>query len=168
MIKPYNLDKVFGPVGFIAGYFIVVVGIAELFSSYKGLILIVLGAFIGFTSFATYVDFDKKRFRSVVNLFGIIPVGSWRCFDGSMQLSLKRSTTAWRTWSQSNRSFDVSEADYRLQLLSRQGKLIADLQRFSNFAKASEVLVLYSEKLGLGVKQHSGLQNIVSVGEGEG
>lgn len=150
-----KLGNVFGPVGLVSGYFIALAGVTLLFSTFKGVVVMILGLFVGFTSYVTYVDFDKNRFRSAIKLFGIIPVGRWQSFESTMQLSLKRSTTAWRTWSQGNRSFDVSEADYRLQLLSRQGKLIADLQRFSTLAKANEAIAFYSEKLGLSVKQQA-------------
>lgn len=150
-----KLGNVFGPVGSVSGYFIVLVGVTLLFSTFKGVVVMILGLFVGFTSFVTYVDFDKNRFRSVIKLFGIIPVGRWQSFESTMKLSLKRTTTAWRTWSQGNRSFDVSEAGYRLQLLSRQGKLIADLQRFSTLANANEAIAFYSEKLGLSVKQQA-------------
>ncbi len=150
-----KLGNVFGPVGSVSGYFITLAGVALLLTTLKAIVVMILGLFVGFTSYHTYVDFDKNRFRSAIKLFGIIPVGRWQSFESTMQLSLKRTSTAWRTWSQGNRSFDVSEADYRLQLLNKQGMLVADLQRFSTLANANDAIAFYSEKLGLSVKQQA-------------
>lgn len=52
MITRNKLDKTFGPVGSLAG----------IFYSLTGLILVLIGAFVGFTSTMTLVDFVKRDF----------------------------------------------------------------------------------------------------------
>ncbi|GEM_PF-639189 len=156
MQKINRLGKLLGPVGSIAGYFIALVGIIQLFSSFLAIVLIIIGLFIGFTSFAAQVDFGNKRFRNALLLFGIIPVGKWQSIDSSMGLSVNRLNRAWRTYSSSNRSFDIADSDYRIVIVDKQVNPLADIQRVQSLEKANETLVYYSEKLGLPiVKQGS-------------
>lgn len=75
MQKVNKFGKVLGPVGSIAGYFITIIGFVQLFSSYKAIIFIVFGLLISFTSFVVYVDFDTKRYRTAIKIFGIFTVG---------------------------------------------------------------------------------------------
>lgn len=149
MQKVNKLGEVLGPVGSIAGYFITIVGITQLFNSYKAIIFIVFGLFIGFTSFVAYVDFDTKRYRSAVKLFGIFILGKWKILDSTMGLRIKRSNRAWRTYSASNRSFDISESNFLIELIDSHGKSLADIERFRSIEEAKEAISFYSGQLGL-------------------
>lgn len=154
MKKTNRLGKVFGPVGSIAGYFVVIVGIVELFSSFKAILLIILGLFVGFTSYTTGIDFEKRRFRSAVALFGVLPLSIWNDIDNSMGLRINRCNKAWRTYSSSNRSFDISENNYRIELVDVHGRVLAGLQRFDGVDKAEEAIAFYSQRLQLPIVQH--------------
>jgi len=153
MQKVNNLGKVLGPVGSIAGYFITIVGITQLFSSYKAIILIVFGLFIGFTSFVAYVDFDAKRYKGALKLFGIFPVGKWQNLDNALGLRFKRSNRAWRTYSASNRSFEISDSHFLIELVDSHGKSLADIERLSSIEEAKKAISFYSEQLGLPIIQ---------------
>jgi hypothetical protein len=54
MITRNKLDKTFGPVGSLAGIFLFI----------AGLIIVLIGAFVGFTSTMTLVDFVKRNFKT--------------------------------------------------------------------------------------------------------
>ncbi|MEW5844745.1 MAG: hypothetical protein AB1777_00610 [Bacteroidota bacterium] len=153
MQKVNKLGEVLGPVGSIAGYFITIVAITQLFTSYKAIIFILFGLFIGFTSYVAYVDFDSKRYRNAAKLFGIFTVGKWQTLDNTMGLRIKKSNRAWRTYSASNRSFDISESNFLIELVDSQGKSLADIERFSNIEEAKEAISFYSEQLGLPIIQ---------------
>jgi hypothetical protein len=58
----------------------------------SGLILIIIGAFIGFTTSSTLVDFDKKRIKFSNNLFGIITTGKWTYINSDMKFGIKKSS----------------------------------------------------------------------------
>lgn len=149
MHKVNKLGEVLGSVGSTAGCFITIVGITQLFNSYKALIFIVFGLFIGFTSFVAYVDFDSKRYRDAVKLFGIFTVGKWQTFDNTLGLRMKRLNRAWRTYSASNRSFEIAESNFQIELIDSRGRSLANIERFSNIEKAKDALLLYSKQLGL-------------------
>ena len=91
MIKEYKLDKSFGPIGTIAGITIFVVGVALICFSISGLFLIIIGAFVGFSSTSTLIDSDSKKVRFCNNLFGIIKVGKWITIEPNMNIDIKKS-----------------------------------------------------------------------------
>jgi hypothetical protein len=77
MTTKNKLDKMFGPVGTSAGIFLFVAGLIISYFPFTGLFLVLIGAFVGFTSTSTMVDFDNKRLRFSNNIFGIFPIGQW-------------------------------------------------------------------------------------------
>jgi hypothetical protein len=95
MITTNKLDKSFGPVGTTAGVVLVLVGIITIFSSFYGLILLFMGAFVGFTSTSTMIDFEKKRVKFSNNIFGIIPIGKWISIEPTMKLGVEESNQTW-------------------------------------------------------------------------
>ncbi|HDP75204.1 MAG TPA: hypothetical protein ENN49_04925 [Bacteroidales bacterium] len=153
MQKVNKLGEVLGPVGSIAGYFFTIVGITQLFNSYKAIIFIVFGLFISFTSFVAFVDFDAKRYRGAVKLFGIFIVVKWKIIDSTLGLRIKRTNRAWRTYSASNRSFSISDSNFLIELVDSQGKSVADIERFRSI---KEALLFYSMQLGLPI-DHSAM-----------
>ena len=47
-------------------------------------ILVVIGAFVGFTYSSTSIGIsDKKKLKFSNNIFGFIPIGYWTCVDFS-------------------------------------------------------------------------------------
>ena len=72
-----RIEKPFGPAGASTGGIMFLAGIIYSYFSLIGIILIVIGAFIGFTSEVTFLDLEKNRIKFSDNLFGIIPIGKW-------------------------------------------------------------------------------------------
>lgn len=146
-----NLDKVFGPVGSTSGIFIFLVGLIMTYYSWSGLILALIGAFVGFTSTSTVIDFDKKRIRFSNNIFGIFPIGPWVLIKTDMKVGIKKSHKVWRAYSRSNRTFDMANNDYRIMLYDAKGKELMPLQKANNLDTARLSLNEYSEQLGVEV-----------------
>lgn len=147
-----KLDKVFGPVGTSAGIFLFVAGLIITYFSLTGLILVLMGAFVGFTSTSTSIDFDKKRLRFSNNIFGIIPIGQWIFIQTDMKIGIKKSNKVWRAYSRSNRTLDIANNDYRLILYDSNGKEIIPLQKLDNLGSAKLNLDKFSKQFGIGVK----------------
>jgi hypothetical protein len=146
-----KLDKVFGPVGTSSGIFLFVAGLIITYFSLTGLILVMIGAFVGFTSTSTLIDFDKRRLRFTNNIFGIIPIGQWIYIQTDMKISIKKSNKAWRAYSRSNRTLDITNNDYRLILYDSKGKEIMPIQKVDNIDSAKSNLDKFSKQLGIGV-----------------
>jgi hypothetical protein len=146
-----KLDKSFGPAGTAAGIFLFAVGLIVTFFSLTGLILVLIGAFVGFTSTSTLIDLDKKRIRFSNNIFGIIPIGQWISIQPDMKVGIKKSNKAWRAYSQSNRTFDIANNDYRLILYDSKGKEIMPIQKSSNLDSAKLDLDRFAKQFGIGV-----------------
>ena len=146
-----KLDIIFGPAGSSAGMLLFVVGLIIIFYSLTGLILVLAGAFVGFSSTSTTMDFDKRRLRFSNNIFGIFPIGQWIYIQEDMKIGLKKSNKVWRAYSRSNRTLDVANKDYRLILLDSDGREIMPLQKSQDLDTAKSDLDKLSKQLGLGV-----------------
>jgi hypothetical protein len=146
-----KLDKTFGPTGTSAGIFLFAAGLIITYFSLTGLILVLTGALIGFTSTSTSIDFDKKRLRFSSNIFGIIPIGQWIFIRSDMKIGIQKSNKLWRTYSRSNRILDITNKDYRLVLYDSNGKEIMPIQKSDNFDSAQLYLDTITKQLGIGI-----------------
>ncbi|MFO7842523.1 MAG: hypothetical protein R6V16_01825 [Bacteroidales bacterium] len=150
MISNNKLDQSFGPAGTSAGIVLFIAGLGiTLFYSLFGIILIVTGAFVGFSNSSTRVDTDQKRVKFSNNLFGLIPAGQWLAVDEEKKLGIKRSNRSWRNYSRSNRILDTSEKDYRIMLYDKNGKEIMPIKKYPTLEAARADLVELSNELGL-------------------
>lgn len=140
----------FGPAGASAGIFLLVVGLAMIWFYGSAVVLVLLGAFVGFSSTGTWIDPEKKKVKYVANLFGIFPLGQWVFVEPDMKMGVKKSNEVWRTYSRSNQSIDIADKDYRLILYTAQGKVIMPVGKADNFEKANVLLDQYTKKLGIG------------------
>jgi len=149
MIIKNKLDKAFEPVGSSTGMFMLIGGIVATYYSPIGIILIILGALVGFTSTSTLLDTDKRKLKFSNNLFGIIPSGKWIDIKAGMNLGLKKSHTGYRTYSRSNRKLDIHINDTRIVLLNARKKQIMQIAKFNSVDDAKKELAKYRELLNL-------------------
>ena len=147
MITKNRLDKVFGPVGSSAGIFLFFAGLIICYFSFTGLILILIGAFLGFTASFTYVDYDKRRLKFSNNLFGFIPIGQWIIVQKDMKIGIKKSNKVWRAYSRSNRTLDIANSDYRLILYDYKGREMMPIFKSDNLDAVRLELDRIREKL---------------------
>ena len=124
-----RLDLSFGPVGTTSGMILFMAGLILIWFYPSSALLIVLGAFIGFTSTSTTIDYDKKRARFSNNLFGIIPIGKWITVDPSMKIGIKELHQTYRAYSQGNRPFTIARYDFRIILYDSEKKEMMPLKR---------------------------------------
>ncbi|MBV5315620.1 MAG: hypothetical protein JZU47_20130 [Prolixibacteraceae bacterium] len=140
MISHNKLDKSFGPVGSFSGIIVFVAGLASVWFSLFSLLLLVIGAFVGFTYSSTEVDSGQKRVRFLNNLFGIIKTGEWLNVKPDMKIGIRRSGKIWRTYSGGNRTLDSTTEDYRLILYDSKGKELMPLAKAENVDSAEAEL----------------------------
>jgi len=149
-MKTHNrLDKSFGPSGSFAGLIIFIAGAVYTYFSLTGIVLIIFGAFFGFTHTGVLIDFESKRARFSNYLFGIIPAGRWIDIQPEMKLEIRKSHTAWRTFSRGNRTLDTEESDFRLILTDSEGNEIMPLKKFSDTFSAKQETEIFRMKLNL-------------------
>ena len=144
-----KLDKSFGPVGTSAGIFLFVIGIITLYSSWFGLILVLLGAFVGFSSTSTIIDSDNRRVKFSNNLFGIIQTGKWIFVNQDMKIGIRESNITWRAYSRSNRPLAIDNKDFRLVLLDSENQEIMTLKKTDSLSSAKAELGILCNKLAL-------------------
>jgi hypothetical protein len=131
-----KLDKSFGPVGSFAGIIVFLAGLGSLYFSWFSLVLVLIGAFMGFTYSSAEIDFDRKRIRFVNNLFGVIKLGQWMNIKPGMKIGIAKSRKIWKTYSVGNRELDVTNEDHRLVLYDSSGKKIMPVKKSDNINSA--------------------------------
>lgn len=149
MTKRNKLDLAFGPSGSGAGLFFLIAGIVVTFYSAVGIILILVGAYIGFTSTSTVIDIERKRIRFSSNMFGIIPTGKWIELNSNMSLGIRKNHIGYTTFSRSNRRLDIHNRDYRIALFDKNKEEIIPLKKFNSLDEAKKGLELLNAELGL-------------------
>ncbi len=149
MVLKNRLDKSFGPSGTFAGYTILIIGIITVWYTWGGLLMVIVGAFMGFSSTSSLIDIDKKKIRFSNNLFGFIPTGKWMEIDTSMKLGIKESNVTWTTFSRSNRSIDTVKNDFRIVLCDSEEKEIMDISKSDSFETAKDHLDSLCSQLAL-------------------
>jgi hypothetical protein len=144
-----KLDSFFGPAGVTAGIVLVIAGLIMTWYSISAVLLILIGAFTGFSYTGTLIDFDHKRLKYSNFLFGFIRTGKWQVLEPGMKLGIERSGKAYRTYSRSNRILDVEKKDYRIFLFDDADKKIIPLMKASSIQSATDHLRILSDRLGL-------------------
>ncbi len=149
MILKNKLDKSFGPSGTFAGYTIFVIGVITTYTNWGGLLLVLVGAFMGFSSTSTLIDLDKKRIMFSNNLFGFIKTGKWVKVEATMKVGIKESNITWTTFSRSNRSIDTVNKDFRIVLCDSAETEIMEISKSDSPDAAMAQLENVSRQLGL-------------------
>ncbi len=145
----HKIENIFGPIGNFSGIIVFIAGVIMLFSSLAGFMLIMIGAFVGFSFSGTTIDFDNKRIKYSNHIFGIIEIGKWVDIKSNMQIGMIRKSTNWRAYSQSNRSISVDENDLRLVLYDEYKNQIMPIQKLKSLEKAETELEKLCLELGL-------------------
>lgn len=140
MITTNKLDKSFGPVGSFSGIIVFVAGLATVYFSLFSLILVLIGAFVGFTYSSAEIDFAGKRVRFLNNIFGIIKSGIWMNVKSNMKIGIVKSGKTWKSYSGGNRELDITNEDYRLILYNSSGKKLMPIKKTENMVSAKAEL----------------------------
>jgi len=151
MIENNKFEKSFGPVGSSAGMVLFITGLISTYFHLSGLILILIGAFVGFSSTSTLIDYERKRIKFSNNLFGFLRIGQWLKIEPSMKIGIKESNLTWRSYSQGNRPLDITNNDYRIILFDSMNKEIMPIKKFSSKDLATIGLLTIRNKLGLNI-----------------
>lgn len=144
-----KLDKSFGPAGSFSGIIVFLAGLGSLYFSGFSLVLVLIGAFMGFTYSSAEIDFDRKRVRFLNNLFGVIKIGQWMNVKPDMELGITKSRKIWKTYSGGNRELEIENEDYRLVLYSSSGKKIMPIKKVDNLNSAKMELETICRQLEL-------------------
>lgn len=147
MIVHNKLDKSFGPVGSFSGIIVFIGGLGTIWFSSFALILILVGAFVGFSYSSVEIDFARKRVRFLNIFFGIIKSGQWVNVKPDMKIGIRKSNKAWRSYSGGNRILDVPSEDFRLLLFNAVGKMMMPLKKVGDLNTARKELDKTCERL---------------------
>jgi len=164
MKRNHKLGKIFGPVAFIgiAIFLFLLYGVFyELLHnrriiglntiSFIIIFVFLLGAFVGFTTICTRIDYVNMRIKYTTKLFGIIPVGKWTYLVPEMKLGLKKTTERWGAYSMSNRSTSFEYNDLMIVLYDAEGTEIIPVQKIKKAEFAEAELEKLSKLLKLDI-----------------
>ena len=150
MITNNRLDRSFGTVGSSAGVFVFIAGVILTCLYLSAFILVVIGAFVGFTTSSAMIDYGRKQVKFSNNLFGLIRIGKWMPLEPTMKIGIRASNQTYRTYSRGNQALDVTQKDFRLILYDASNKEIMPVKKMESLEAARIELELESKRLGLG------------------
>ncbi len=145
-----SFGKTFGPVGSFTGIVLFTLGLVFFLLGYLGGIVIVLiGAFIGFTKQYTTIDFEQNRVRYGDMLFGFAKTGKWQEIQSDMQIGFWHSNKVYRTYSRSNRTLDITQKQDLICLYDKRGKKLMNLIRLKDANRKDAELDSLSRQMGI-------------------
>jgi hypothetical protein len=147
-IEKNMLDMVFGPTGSFAGIIIFIAGLVMIYYSMTALIMAGFGAFVAFSFSGAMIDYDRRRVKFQLMLFGLIPLGKWIQLSGEENLKVELYSRSYRTYSRANIPLDIKRADYRVFILHPSGKFRFPLRKFKTRQEAVEAAQDIANRLG--------------------
>lgn len=151
MIIKNKLDKVFGPFGSSTGFFLLIGGVIATYFSLSGLVIVLVGAFVSFTTTSTFIDTENKRIKFSNDLFGFIYIGKWIDIEDGMKLGLKKSHMGYRAYIRGTQPVDIHNNDIRIFLYSSDNKQLIPLKKFSSFEASKAGIKELSSILSLNI-----------------
>ncbi|MEI7526227.1 MAG: hypothetical protein WCJ95_17915 [Mariniphaga sp.] len=149
MITNNRLDRSFGTVGSSAGVFVFIAGVILTCLYLSAFILVLIGAFVGFTTSSAMIDYGNKRVKFSNNIFGLIRIGKWMPLEPTMKIGIRELNQTYRSYSRGNQALDVTQNDFRLILYDSANKEIMPIKKTESLDAAKIELEIECKRLGL-------------------
>ena len=149
MLIKNKIYSSFGPFESFAAKLVFISGCSVVWFSLKAILLILGGAFFGFTYFCTTIDIEKHRVRSGDVLFGVFKTGRWINIKPDMTVGVIKWDKVWRILSLTNRRVSVPENDFLVVLFNSNGKKLLTLNKKESVELANDELFHLSDLLNL-------------------
>lgn len=149
MKETFQFEKSFGPVASFAGYVILIAGLAAMYFTLAGLLLVLFGAFVGFTSSCTTIDYTFRKAKYSKKIFGFIKIGKWLDITEGMSIGIKKSDKIYRTYSRGNRTLDISKTELRIYLFDLQKRPVIPLKKIEKIKNSEKEIEDLSKRLQL-------------------
>jgi len=151
MIIRNKMDRTFGPFGSSTGFFLMIGGLVATWFSIFGLLIVLTGAFVAFTSSGVQIDTENKRLRYSDNLFGFIKTGKWTDIKPGMKLGIKKSHRGYVGYIRGTQAMGIHEYDYRIILYDSDGNKIMPVKKSDSMESLKDELDNLSSMLGLAI-----------------
>ena len=151
MRSVHQLDKAFGPGGSFAGIILVIIGFILVPFYWTASILILLGAFTGFSGSGCEVDTDRRRVRPCYLIFGLFKSGTWIETDRFHGIRVVLTKSSYRTFSLSNRAMYTTHEDYSVVLEAGTPQSRVEVMKSSTREEALSKAEELAKQLGMNV-----------------
>ncbi|MFC7357078.1 hypothetical protein ACFQO1_05225 [Jejudonia soesokkakensis] len=141
----------------IVGFVFFILGIAFLFrfdSKIGGIILVILGIYLGFSHNGIDIDITNNRFRKFTSHFGI-KTGDWKNFKYYPYLSLLTINQKQTTYSYTNAQNTTKFIVYRIYLLNKKHTEKILIREFRSKSKADKEIAELENELNLKIDVYS-------------
>ena len=139
----------FGPFESFAYRLIFEAGCVFAWISLKSILLILGGAFFGFTYLGAQINIKKNKVRNGDVLFGIFSTGKWININPEMLVGIIKWTKVSRIFSWSNRNASIPESDFLIVLFNSEGKKLLTLNKKTSLEQANDELFRLGDLLNL-------------------
>ncbi len=147
-----KLDKSFGSSGSFAGYIVFLAGIYSITSGF-GFLLLLLGAFLGFSYSGVQIDNEKKQLRFFNCYFGIFKVGIWSDLNIYTSISIYKNKRKEQAYSKGNRTMNIEHNDFRVFLISQEKQKRIAIKKCKTKNEAELAAKDLGSKLGIALLQ---------------
>ncbi len=150
-----NNGKSFSQPLIYVGYTLIIFGLYTLINAIvPGLIVTLIGIFIGFSSTGLTLNPNTKEFREYTIMFGI-RVGKWQSLENYPDLSLLKRTIGYSALSRGQRELSDSDSYIDICLLSKSHRKKILVKRMQNKEEALIDAKLIAEKMGLNLTAYA-------------
>jgi len=133
-----KINRFYGIVGLIGGILFTLTGFWAMFYTIKGILLVLIGAFIGFTNECTTIDTVQKKLRHTFNWMGFIPSGDWIEIKSRMKLEIKKPDYSYLMAGKKKRLIEKGDNFYYLLLFDENDKFIMPVKKYKRKQDAEE------------------------------
>lgn len=138
MVTEHKIDKLAGPSGTFAGYSLLIFGLIWSYFNLAGIVFIIAGMFMAFTFDGTLIDFNSRRIKSYICIFGLLKIGQWHNVNEFSKFRIYKSRRSYTAYSRGNIPLTIKNSDIRLVFANNSGTLRITINKYSSFEAAKK------------------------------
>lgn len=144
--------KAFVPGVVAGGYAFMIIGMFPVASLtlggiIEGIIILLLGCFIAFTTAGIEMDITNKKLNDYWKYFNLVKSQSWKNIQGYPSVAVLKLNKTYGLFSKSNRSMEISDMKYEVYLLDKLQHERLQISSFDNADDAIDFAKSIADKL---------------------
>jgi hypothetical protein len=145
-----NINLLFGLPGKIGGFIFILSGIWICFCyNLNGILILLPGAFIAFSTESTLIDTEKRKIVHTSMWFGIFETGNWIDIKPVMKLQIRKPDYRYLPSGKKRRMTEAGDNFYYILLCDENDEFILPVKKYKLKQNAEEELQGMKKLLGL-------------------
>jgi hypothetical protein len=150
MIIRNNINLFFTKAGLIAGILFIITGIwISVLYTIKGVLVILIGAFLGFSTETTLIDSVKKKIVHATMWVGLINLDGWIDIKTGMSLRIQKPEYSYLLSGKKRRRIEKGDDFYYMLLFDEKDEFILPIKKYKLKQDAENDLQRMKDLMGL-------------------